>query len=207
MRIDQILPSFSAHDGVGTDTLHIQELLQKQGYTSDIFALKSTSPHHTRKFEEYFSLPEKKILIYHFSIGSRVPYYLWDVPAFKITRYHNITPEHFFVSDFFQDAYYRCLEGRNQIGLVNTMSNLICSVSHFNASDFEQIGTRPSLVMPIVRQYETLVGLKPCSTTTQALNSVKGTKILFVGRGVPNKSPQDLLLYLKLCREIGRAHV
>ncbi len=208
MRIDQILPSFAVHDGVGSDVLHLQTLLRARGYKSDIFARASRNPELSRPFDEYLTLPEsKRICIYHYSVGSDIPYYLGDLPGYKVVRYHNITPEHFFQMPGFEEAYWKCWEGRNQLSLIKKSADFFCSVSQFNARDFGDTGSKPNWILPIVRDYQRVAKQEGASKLNTLLKTSLKKKILFVGRGIPNKAPHDLLLYLKLCQTVVRPDV
>ncbi len=191
--IHQMLPDFSYGDAIGNDVLGIQKVLKDWGYDSEIYAqhVHSRLAGIARPFQEYQQIGSpKKILIFHFSIGSELSEFVKRLPDRKILIYHNITPPHFF-KGINAEVERRCAWGYEELKKLAPYFDLGLGVSDFNRQDLERAGFRKTGVLPIFLDFKNYhlaqeVALK------KSLQDGK-VNILHVGRLVPQKKIEDLI--------------
>lgn len=195
-RIDQILYSFAPHDAIGFQVLRMQEFLRQNGFVSEIFAEeKADEVSHllSGNIEDYLAQAKTgDVTLFHFSVGSNIPYLLEDMPTFRVCFYHNITPPQFFDPAFDIAAYQSCLKGHTQMGAVRRGSDFAWTVSEFNASELTQMGFPDAVVTPLWRNYENLSRIAKEENLPGMLHHSE-PYLLFVGRVNPNKGHQDIL--------------
>lgn len=197
MRIDQILPSIGDFDAISTDAKIIRSLLREKGYDSDIYTNLGVVKGDVYSYKEYLSRSSDcDIAIYHFSIGSDVPNLLSKSSAYKVIRYHNITPSKYFDPIHSWEPFYRCREGRCQIPLIRDLCNYYWATSEYNANELKMYGYDIGSVLPVLRNYEGLTKEPACNLKESRLKESERKNILFVGRVVPHKSQHDLLYYV-----------
>lgn len=198
-RVDQILPSFGSYDAIGTETKIIQQAIREKGIQSDIYTEQGIDSRYCKPMTEFFKRKSssKDILIHHFSIGSLVPYYLMNFRGRVITRYHNITPPHFFKYDSNRFSRCRCAQGRNQFSTVRQFSPVCWAASSYNLEEMKHLNFESTSVLPVLRDYNQLFQKEPCSKIIGNLKKSTKKTILFVGRVIPNKAHHDLFFLLK----------
>lgn len=124
--------------------------------------------------------------------------WLQQLPDRKVIVYHNITPYNYFegISEIYYEQTY---SGRKQLEQLHSMTVAGWGDSDFNRRELTQLGWQRTAVLPIVfepAQYR----IKPDRTVLRQLGRDDGFNVLFVGRLVPNKRFEDLILtfyYLK----------
>ncbi len=196
-RVDQLLPTVSAEDAVGTHVLHTQALLRERGFTSEVFAET-----WNRSFGEVRPLATHRdairagdVTIFHFSIGCWTALELRQLASFRVTNYHNITPARYFRDPRDYMTNHLVDLGRRQIPMVRSATDFWWVDSSYNARD---IGVEQgSMVSPVLRDYTALTGLGSDRRLARQLTS-RRKDILFVGRLSPNKCQHDLLFLLAL---------
>lgn len=197
-RIDQILTSLGGHDAIAIETRNIRDLLRSKGIKSDIFSEEGVVHGDTFHVLDYQNIVGSgNYLIHHFSIGSSLPYFLMSLNAHIITRYHNITPAQFFPYPFAQYARGRCIQGRNQIPIVEKLSSHYLSVSQYNANELNDFTEKKGQILPLIRNFDQLKFINPDSRYRDKIKKDNRKIILFVGRVVPNKAQYDLIFFLK----------
>lgn len=141
---------------------------------------------------------DRSFILYHYSIGSRLPYKFLEWEAPFVLRFHNISPLAFF-SDFTQEeqTLNACQLGIQQIPMLVEKSKGLLPVSLYNA---KALGTdKASTVLPILRDYRSFEK-KP------SVEKTKDTQLLFVGRLSPNKCQHDLIEIFALYKQFYDAH-
>lgn len=193
-QIHQILPCLSSGDAIGNHTLEIQGILRKWGYTSYIFAddIHEEVRSFAKPYLQYkkYSSPDN-LLIYHFSVGSPVSEMIKTLPDRKIFIYHNITPPEFLRG--FEDYTYEVLrKGRDELRTFRDLSNLALGDSEFNRMELEEMGFNPTGVLPIIIDFEKYKTWPRSSIVAKYKDDY--VNLLFVGRVIPNKRQEDVLL-------------
>lgn len=198
-RVDQILPSFGSYDAIGTETKIIQQAIREKGIESDIYTEQGIDSQYCKPMTDFFKKKSSPndILIHHFSIGSLVPYYLMNFRGRIITRYHNITPPHFFKYESNRFSRCRCAQGRNQFSTIRQFSHVCWAASSYNLNEMKHLNFESTCVLPVLRDYNQLFQKTPCLNTTSMIKKSTKKTLLFVGRVIPNKAHHDLFFLLR----------
>lgn len=194
MKIHQILPCLSYGDAIGNHTIEIQRILRSWGHESLIFA--DDIHENMRQFAKpYRKLKgrtlQDALLIYHFSVGSEVSRFVRALPNRKILIYHNITPPSFLkgYDDFIREIL---ANGYDELKLFVGMCELALGDSEFNRLELEAMGFTPTAVLPIILDFDKYTNLLDDTVLRRYDDGWKN--IVFVGRVVPNKCQEDILL-------------
>jgi len=190
MKVHQILPSLSPGDAVGNEVLLMRDLLRSWGYESDIFAQHIHPDVHARPYREYkLESSPQNLLIYHFSIGSKVSNFIKPLPDRKVMIYHNITPPHFFCG--INDTLMLLLkEGREELRTFSQEFDLALADSEYSRLELERAGYRETGVLPLLIDFSKYQSFNPDILEKYSDGRVN---ILFVGRIAPNKKHEDIL--------------
>jgi L-malate glycosyltransferase len=201
-RIYQVLPSLSQRDAIGTDTRMIDEYFQSKGIPSAIFYGDSGSANLGRPIAEMVDrFMNETLVIYHFSVYSHLAYHLASLPCRIWSRYHNITPPHFFNSHSEGMVREICRTGRTQIPFVAAISDLVISDSTYNGEEMRPFTQVPIHTLPIFRDYDALSRLADDQALAAQLKAIGDPVLLFVGRVVPNKCQHDIVQLAYLYRK------
>ena len=194
-QIHQFHPTVSFGDAVSNQILSLQRVLRRQGHQSEIFVQQAPihfegRAHQIHKYDR--AAAEDTLLLLHFSLGypQDVLDWLHQVSARKVVIYHNITPAHYFegINESFYDA---ALDGREQFALLKPLVQAAWADSSFNCQELiDQDWPNPA-VLPIIFE-ESRYRVRPDRKVLKTYQH--STNILFVGRVVPNKRFEDLLL-------------
>ena len=202
MNVHQFATSLSYGDAISDEMLEIRALLREKGFASEIFVhgYDPASARHVKDYREYrkISSPDN-VVIFHFSIGSPVSKMAFRVPDRKIMVYHNITPHAFFV-DNNRILARECYRGRLELSLFADKIDLALGDSDFNRRELEAAGYKATGVLPILMDFAKFEG-RPDPVIRKLLANGKAT-ILFVGRVIPNKRPDELLKVFRLYQEV-----
>jgi glycosyltransferase involved in cell wall biosynthesis len=192
-------------DAITHDAMAIRNALRRAGYASDIFC----NPEHlhpgmrreAKDFQTYGGGPSD-VMIYHCSIATPLTDWYIGLKARRFLRYHNITPaEHFRgVED---RLAIQLAQGRMELPRIAEATEHAICVSSFNAEDFHAIGFERTSVLPIVMDTAAF-DEPPDQALLARLREDHRKKILFVGRIVPNKCPDDLLRVMAVIQRAGR---
>lgn len=187
-RIIQALPNFSRKDAIGEETLLIDSLLKSSGWETDILTLSLDIRSPVKDWSE-------SVILYHYSIGSRLPYYFLDWKAPFFLRFHNITPPQYFSS--LQDSEQStnaCQLGLQQMRLLVRNSLYSLPTSNYNEQMLQKYSIdHNSTVIPVIRDYSRF--------QRSDYEQPKQTQFLFVGRLSPNKCQNELVEFLSLYKK------
>ncbi len=193
MEIHQFATSLTYGDAISDEMLEIQKIFRDEGYKSEIF-IKYYDPRlakHVRDFKEYKKISSvQNMVIFHFSIGSPVSKMFFRIPDKKIMIYHNITPHDFFV-DYHRILARECYKGRLEIKLFVEKVDLALGDSEFNRQELEKIGYPRTGVLPLLLNFSRFD--QQGDPVTRGIFSNGKTKILYVGRLIPNKKYEDII--------------
>ena len=195
MRIHQVLATLGYGDAIGHEVLGIQRVLRKAGYESEIIVETAD-----RRLEDLTVdyrdaagyVKEDDVLIHHFSLGSRASRTAFALPARMALIYHNITPPEFYVG-IHPQLMLQCYRGLRELRAYVPRVDLALGDSEFNRRDLESYGFEPTAVLPVVPDFSHL-DLAPDSALAAEFDD-EWVNILFVGRFVPNKKPEDLVRF------------
>ena len=194
-RVHQVLATLGYGDAIGHEVLGIQRVLRTAGYESDIFVETADERLEplTRDYRELVdcSHPDN-LLLHHFSLGSRASRTAFALPDRMALIYHNITPPEYFVGVHRRLAR-QCFGGRRELKAYAARCDLALGDSEFNRRDLETLGFPHTAVLPVVPDFSHLDG--PARWVTAREFDDEWTNVLFVGRVVPNKRPDNLIRY------------
>jgi glycosyltransferase involved in cell wall biosynthesis len=194
--VHQILARLAPGDAIGHQVLGIQRALRRAGYQSEIIvegADKRLEDQTIDYLDAVDQVGEDDLLIHHFSLGSRASRTAYALPCRMILVYHNITPPEYFIG--VHDRLAReCFHGRRELSAYPARVDLALGVSEFNRLELEAAGFSPTAVLPVVPDFSHL-DTAP-NPRVFADYDDDWTNILYVGRIVPHKRPDDLIRFV-----------
>ena len=202
-RVHQVLASLGYGDAIGNHVLGIQRVLAAAGFESEII-VESADPRLEARTLDYrdalTELDPGDLLLHHFSIGSRASRTAFALPNPMALVYHNITPPEYFVGVHPWLAR-QCFHGRRELLAYRNRVELALGVSEFNRRELDVMGFAPTGVLPVVPDFSHL-DVAPDTRVFDAYDDDR-TNVLFVGRLIPNKRPDQIIkafhAYQRLC--------
>lgn len=194
-KVHQILATLGYGDAIGNEVLGICRTLRAAGYESEII-VETADPRLEDLTVDYQEMVNEvgpdDLLIHHFSIGSRASRTAYALPARMMLIYHNITPPEFFLGVHPQ-LVKQCYHGRRELTAYRDRVDLALGDSEFNRQELEALGFNPTDVLPVVPDFAHL-DVPPDVRVMNAYDD-EWTNILFVGRMIPNKRPDDIIRF------------
>lgn len=191
-RIDQILAGYCDGDAISHEARGFRSVFRELGFDSDIYApagnISEGMASDALPLVSYEG-GEEDVLLYHFSIGSEATVTFRQSRSRKMARYHNITPAEFF--DGFDDGLAgRLRAGREELKDVLGLASIVLADSEYNAAEARAAGCARVEVMELMPD---LTEVEPDQQKIDRYDDAL-SNILFVGRIVPNKCVEDLIL-------------
>lgn len=191
--VDQVLATLGYGDAIGHEVLGIQRVLRQAGFASDIF-VETADPRLEDLTRDYRDLvderPAERLLLHHFSIGSRASRVAYALPDRMALIYHNITPPEYFVG-VHPLLVQLCYMGRRELGAYTGRVHLALGDSEFNRQELETLGFRDTGVLPVVPSFDHLAGGADARLALEFDDD--WVNLLFVGRVIPNKRLEDVI--------------
>jgi len=193
--VHQILATLGYGDAIGNEVLGIRRALRGAGFDSEII-IETADPRLEPLTVDYRDMVDAigpyDLLIHHFSLGSRASRTAFALPCRMALIYHNITPPEYFLG-VHEQLVRQCYHGRRELLAYRTRCDLALGDSEFNRQELERLGFDPTAVLPVVPDFSQLDGARD----TRVLDAYDDdwTNILFVGRVIPNKRPDDLIRF------------
>jgi glycosyltransferase involved in cell wall biosynthesis len=195
-RVHQILATLGYGDAIGNEVLGITRALRAAGYTSDII-VETADPRLEHLTVDYRDIVDDvgpdDLLIHHFSLGSRASRTAFALPCRMMLIYHNITPPEYFLGVHDQ-LVRQCYHGRRELLPYRSRCDLALGDSEFNRQELESLGFPRTGVLPVVPDFSHLA-TTPDTRVYDAYDD-DWTNILFVGRLIPNKRPDNLIRFV-----------
>lgn len=197
----QVLAGAGPHDAITNHAVEMRMILRSAGYRSEIFAdrrhlsadlLDLIHPHDA--WDAVAQSDDRAIL--HYSI---------DSPAFGLAMqragrvglvYHNVTPPDLLWRDA-PGVALMCRDGQRMLHELAPRVDMAAADSVFNAGELEAAGAPPTRVLGILRPPRAF------RDRTHVWQPGQRLRLLFVGRGIPNKRQYDLVLALAALTEGG----
>ena len=205
-RVHQILASLGYGDAIGNQVLGITRALTTAGFESTVI-VETADPrlaHLTIDYREAVDdLGPDDLLIHHFSIGSRASRTAFALPCRMMLVYHNITPPEYFLGVHPWLAR-QCYHGRRELLPYRSRVDLAVGASEFNRRELEAVGFTPTAVLPVVPGFSHIEA-EPDPRITDAFDDDR-TNILFVGRLIPNKRPDQIIKYFHAYQRLCDPH-
>ena len=192
--IHQIMAGYADGDAISNEAVWLRDIFRSWGYTSDIYAdLAHVSPNlrtACRSLSDYAAKSDD-ICFHHYGITSPATEVFLASPAWKIMVYQNITPAAYFTG--FDDGLATQLrEARAGLREIAQQADEVWAASPFNAAELQAVGIDNIKVFPLLFPPATLERTPEPLIMKKFTGALKS--ILFVGRIVPNKRIEDLIL-------------
>ncbi len=197
--VHQVLAGAAGRDAISNHALVARDVIRGMGLRSEIFVDDAhTAPDVSEEVHAHYSWgaiaqPTDRAIL-HYSIDSPAFEHVLQRAAVSAVHYHNVTPPELLWRDMPALAA-QCRDGRDHLRRLAGRIHRSAADSAFNAQEMESAGLPPASVVGILRQQLPLVN--PTRTGTGPI------RILFVGRGVPNKCQHDLILTVGALKEAG----
>lgn len=193
MRIIQMIPTLAFGDAIGNNTLALDMTLREAGYETIIYAenVDGKIQNNYIKPIESYEYKAEDILVYHMSTGTNLNYKISEYPCKRIIIYHNVTPPHFFkkYSPLHEKA---CADGLRAAKYLAKKADMCFADSNYNKMDLIEMGYKcPIEVLPILIAFDDYKK-EPDKKIIKKYDD-EWVNIIFTGRVVPNKCPQDVI--------------
>jgi glycosyltransferase involved in cell wall biosynthesis len=200
--VHQVLASFGYGDAIGNQVLGIRRVLTAAGFPSEVFVETADArlEHLTTDYRELpTAVGPDDLLIHHFSIGSRASRMAFAVPSRMLLVYHNITPPQFFLGEH-PWLVRQCYHGRRELAAFRPRVDLAVGASEFNRRELDALGFSATGVLPVVPDFSHLA-VDPDRRVLDAFDD-EAANVLFVGRLIPSKRPDNLICYVEAWRRL-----
>ncbi len=211
MEISQLVAGYSSGDAISNEARELRKLFRSWGYNSEIYVnIQFLSPElrgACRDYRQYLKHDSPdNIIIFHFSVGSKLTDFVRGLRARKVVIYHNITP-----AKYYQGINPRAAEalakGREELKSFSDVPGLALGDSDYNVRELVELGYRKTGVLPLLLDLQVFDRTPP---DPEIMEKFGGNYIgvLFVGRIAPNKKFEDIIkafyIYQKTCRANSR---
>ncbi len=196
--VHQVVAGCAPRDAISQHVLAARDLYRSWGLRSELYAQNF----HPALADRV--LPAEQIPAIQASDELMIVHYSIDSPAFEravaaggrlAMHYHNITPARMLWRH--APAVAReCARGRARLGDLAGLVEVSWADSQFNADELAAAGYRDPQALGILRP--------PLELAAKAPRRPGPPRLLFVGRGIPNKAQHDLVLALGALHEAGR---
>ncbi len=194
--LHQLTAGFAKSDAISNEALALRKVFRSWGLESDLFSeTKRILPELRREVRDVSacaaSVKPDDLALLHLSIGSPVNLAFRALPCRKAILYHNVTPPAFY-ERLNPSTAWSLEQGLAQVRALAGVAELNLAVSRFNAAELTALGYRDVRVFPLVFDPARLREA-PDRRVLRELRDGR-VNILFVGRVVPNKRIEDVLL-------------
>lgn len=195
-----VTTGFVPRDAISHHVMEEQRAIRAIGIRCEIFADPNlTHPSLTRRAHpvEHWNRVARPgdAAVLHYSIASSAMDHVLDRADRCALTYHNITPAGL-LWEFAPHVALECARGRRRLAELADRVHSAAAVSEYNALELRELGFPEPHVLGLMRP--TLPIGAPPPTDAQ-----RPPRLLFVGRGVPNKAQHHLILALGALRQTG----
>lgn len=194
MNIHQILAGFADGDAISGEAVNLRKILRNWGCESDIYcdpARVSPSLYNECLPLNEYAASVGDVCLHHYGINSSSTDVFLASASKKIIIYHNITPAEYF-DGFDETVAEQLRSGRARLRDICRYVDGVWTVSNFNAVELKNLGIENVHVFPLLFS-STALDLNPDPLIISKFAG-RLKNILFVGRIVPNKRIEDLIM-------------
>ena len=197
--VHQFLQTFSAGDAIGNCAWHLRSCLRSWGFVSEIYAVRIDAPPSEGVLERgAWTGAEDAAVILHHSTETDLVDVIAQHRGRKAVVYHNITPRRFF-EQWNPVTAHEMDRGLEQLEDLARVCELALGVSPFNCAELQQAGFRQVRELPLPVGRDAL-SVAPDTRLLRKLDDGR-TNLLFVGRMLPHKRPDDLVRLVRAFRD------
>ena len=197
--LHQVAAGAAPRDAITNHLFASQELFRSWGIESEIYAthIEPSLKDDVRPADLYpKEVPASAPVIIHYSIDSPGFPLAVEHSAAPLFHYHNITPAEL-LWRYAPSIAVECGAGRRRLADYSDAVAGSAADSAYNAGELSEAGFRDPRAVGILRN----------SVTAQSKGTTRSgdgrLRVLFVGRGVPNKAQHDLIYSLAALLEAG----
>ncbi|KJF18739.1 MULTISPECIES: glycosyltransferase [Acidithrix] len=202
--IHQFIPVLSRGDGTSNNALAITRRIREVGIDSRIYLVENFSGEEGYFYSDYLKVMDPQdILIYHLATSSPIPIFLDSLPNRVVVLYQNLTPASYFAPYDLLGAVGQ-EQARAELSLLARRSTMGIAPSRFNGNDMIECGYANVEQVPIIFDTSDFMGERDPAVERMLwdINQRGFSNWLFVGRIVPNKAQEHLIMALGAHREI-----
>ncbi len=205
MIVNQWIPAAHRGDAIGDSARKVRDLLRGMGHESDIYAMTIDEDMRgeVRSFDQAASRGGDMTIL-HYALPSAMSGAFRELGGIRVLQYHNITPAHFF-ADYHPEVFRIAALGRADLKSLSASADLALGDSDYNRRELETLGFRSTGVFPIALNLERITKAPPHPALSKILDDGL-TNFLFVGRMVPNKRIEDIILLAELYKRNIDSH-
>ncbi len=201
--VHQVAAGAAPRDAITHHMLEARDVLRAHGLRSEIF-VEADHIHpdlagqvHPVTDWDRIAAPDDGAIL-HYSIASPAFFHVLERCRRCAIHYHNITPADL-LWRFAPSIALDCAIGRRRLSELAGRVSPVGADSAYNAAELEELGFGPGRVLGIMRQ--------PLPRSPRTPRSGDGpARILFVGRGVPNKAQHHLIMVSAALADAGLDH-
>lgn len=202
--IHHFVPTLLEGDGTGNNARAMAGRIRELGIDSQFFVAENKDGERHRLYTEYHTVAQPDdVLVYHLAIASPIPAFLASRPEHIVVVYQNLTPAPYFAG---YDTLASVMQQRGSDDLALLASKAIMGIapSEFNCADLDSNGYREVVKVPIIFDPTDFMGApdERADAVLANLSRQGFQNWLFVGRLVPNKAQERLIMALHAHREL-----
>ncbi len=201
--IHQFLPLLATGDGTGNAARAIALRLTELGIDNDFFVAEDRQGAALPYPEFIRHCGPDSVVLYHLGTASPIADFLRERHEPLALYYHNVTPPEYF-SSMDGSAVYVQNQARRQLRALCDRTTLAMAPSNYNAAELMSVGYHDVALTPILFDVENFAA-PPEAVVTQMLEKLRNdngiSNWLYVGRLVPNKAQEFLIMALDAHRE------
>lgn len=202
--VHQVVAGAAPRDAITNHVLAARDVIRGTGLRSEIFCdprhIAGDLAHHVHASTRWDDLTRADDLaILHYSIDSPAFTDIAGRAAGAALHYHNVTPPDLLWRDAPALAL-QCRDGRMRLGSLAGAVSHAAADSHFNAAELVPLGYPAADVIGVFRQPLPRPSAPPSDDPPAPPG---GIRMLFVGRGAPNKCQHDAILGLGALTQAG----
>lgn len=190
LTVNQWVPAAHHGDAIGDSARRVRGLLREAGHRSDVYAM--TCDDDLRDDVRPFADPAATrgdVTIFHYALPSPMTEAFGRLSSGRVLQYHNVTPASFF-APYDPHLFRLAVMGRQELATLVGRVDLALGDSDYNRRELEELGFRPTAVMPIAIDTGRLTGAPRVPALEEILDDGL-VNFLFVGRIAPNKCIED----------------
>jgi glycosyltransferase involved in cell wall biosynthesis len=191
VEIHQVLVGATYGDAITNEAMRLRSLLQRV-CASEVFGVYIDPRLSDVQPLRLYTGGHDALLIAYTSIGQDELFrFLLSAREEIVLRYHSMTPPAELLP--YDPEYARLLEaGREQVAALAPRASLGLAGSHFAEEELVQHGFEHTATCPLLISADRLLSMTP--RTPRGLDRKEGPVVLFVGRIVPNKAVEEVLV-------------
>lgn len=196
MKIIQLTESITFGDAITNHIFAIDKTLkinrqESYIYASDFKMDKRFPTEIKRKSKLKLNLHKDDIIVYHLSIGTDLTEWFKNLQCKKGIIYHNITPSKFYKKYNYM-IYENTKYGRETLSTLCNHIDFAIANSDYSKQELINLGYKNVYTIPLLISFSEYN--KPLDNTIIDRFSDNKKNILFVGRIVPNKKIEDIII-------------